>query len=150
MPAGQPTKYRDEYCEQILEHMREGLSASSFAGVVGVSMDTISEWRKVHPEFSEAVKKGQGSRVLYWEKRLCAGSKNDALPIIFALKNVHPEEWRDRREIEMSGQVIAFEPSLLLAAAEVARKLQEKPQIIDVQTVEPKLIVDQTVNKEGK
>lgn len=111
-------------------------------------MDTISEWRKVHPEFSEAVKRGQGSRVHYWEKRLQVATKGDAIPVIFALKNVHPEEWRDRREIDVQGQV-TFDPSLVLAAAELARR-RDSGQIIDVQTVESKQIVDQTVNKEQK
>lgn len=51
---GQPTKYREEYCEMLIKHMEQGNSFWSFAGVVSVCFDTLSEWCKQHKQFSEA------------------------------------------------------------------------------------------------
>ena len=61
---GRPTKYRKEYCEQLVEWMREGKSFWTFASTIPCSIDTICEWTHQHEEFSEAKK--SGSR---WNKR---------------------------------------------------------------------------------
>lgn len=66
--VGRPTKYREEYCEKLIEHMARGRSIESFAGVVSVCKDTIYEWIKVHPKFSDAFKVGNQKRFLYFEE----------------------------------------------------------------------------------
>lgn len=86
MPGGQPTKYRDVYCQMIIEHLSQGLSVESFAGVVGVCFDTIYEWAKVHPEFSDAIKQGKAKKRLWWEKLGQAG-------IAGKLKNFNASGW---------------------------------------------------------
>jgi len=53
MPAGAPTLYKPEYCGLLAEHLKSGLSFTSFAGVIFVNPDTLYEWCKVHKEFSE-------------------------------------------------------------------------------------------------
>lgn len=73
MPGGRPSKYDPEYCEKLVKHMEEGNSFWSFAGVVGVSFDTLSEWTKVHAEFSEAKKIGLGKLLLFDERLAKAG-----------------------------------------------------------------------------
>ena len=70
---GQPTKYRDNYPDKVHEYLKEckndpigetrdGQSIPRLPVMVGlalklhVNIDTISEWRKVHPLFSVACK----------------------------------------------------------------------------------------------
>lgn len=65
---GRPSKYKPEYCEQLVEHMNSGLSFESFAAVIGVNRDTLYEWTKVHSEFSDAQKEGLDKSLLFWEK----------------------------------------------------------------------------------
>lgn len=72
--AGQPTKYRPEYCEAVIKHMAEGNSFWSFAANVDVCFDTLSEWTKVHPEFSEAKRRGVAKLLAFDEKVARAGS----------------------------------------------------------------------------
>lgn len=73
--GGQPTKYREEYCEQMIEFFSkpiyEGKKKNNedikvakefptfvdFAHKLGVDRDTLKEWRKVHPKFSAAYRK---------------------------------------------------------------------------------------------
>lgn len=104
--AGRPTKYSEAYCNEVIETMAQGLSLTSFAGIIGVARSTINVWMGEHPEFSEAVKIGTAKRVHYLERRLLDGEIGPRVTShIFALKNADPEEWRDRKELEHSGQV---------------------------------------------
>jgi hypothetical protein len=57
--AGQPTKYKPEYCQMLIEHMRGLNSFESFGDVVDVCTDTLYEWCKQNSEFSDAKKKGR-------------------------------------------------------------------------------------------
>lgn len=100
-----PTKYDPAYCDEVIECMGRGLSLTAFAGEIEVARSTINVWMAEHPEFSEAVKVGTAKRVLYLEKRLIDGDTGPRVTShIFALKNADPEEWRDKREHEVTGK----------------------------------------------
>ena len=66
--VGRPSDYRPEYCQKIIEHCREGFSFESFAGLIGVHVDTLYEWEKVHKEFSESKKIAAAVSLYKWEK----------------------------------------------------------------------------------
>jgi hypothetical protein len=105
MPGGRPTQYKPEFCAMLIEHMRQGRSFPSFAGVVGVCFDTLYEWAKVHEEFSEAQKVGRAHEILWWESLLQGGAAGqvenfNAAATIFALKNKARQFYRDRYELE--------------------------------------------------
>lgn len=80
--------------------MGKGFSLTAFAGSIRVSRDTIYEWAKVYPAFSDAVRIAQASRTASLEGGLLdealAGPQITAR--IFALKNASPLDWRDRHE----------------------------------------------------
>lgn len=121
MPTiGRPTKFKDEYCEMLVNHMSQGLSSSSFAGVIGVSIERISDWKERISAFREAFKRGEGLRILYWEKKLPGTSGKDAVPVIFALKNIDPEHWKDRHETALN---VGVADGL---GAEIAKALAKK------------------------
>lgn len=105
MTAGRPSKYLPEYCEAVVEHMAEGASITSFAASIDVARDTISEWASKHPEFSAAVKRGKAKCAAWWEKRGREGAQNGAAPgantlVIFGLKNMAPDDWRETSQID--------------------------------------------------
>lgn len=119
--AGQPTLYREEYCEDLVYHMTKGYSFESFAAVVPCHRDTLYEWVKVHPKFSDAKQQGMEQARLFWEKVGIEGlfntseydkeagtgsskSMNAAL-WIFNMKNRFPNEWKDKREVENTGDM---------------------------------------------
>lgn len=52
--AGRPSKYQADYPERMIEHFRKGLTFSSFAAVIHVSLFTLSRWVKKYPEFRDA------------------------------------------------------------------------------------------------
>lgn len=66
--GGRPTLYTKEHCEMLIEHMRNGLSFKSFAGVAGVQRSTLYNWLDANPEFKEAKEIGEDLSLLFWEK----------------------------------------------------------------------------------
>jgi len=69
MAGGRPTKYREEYCEQLVDFLADGNTYDEFAGHVGVCVDTLHEWESVHPEFSEAKKRARAIGLQWWMKQ---------------------------------------------------------------------------------
>lgn len=104
MTAGRPTDYKPEYGEEILSLMATGLSLAASAAELGFHRQRVYEWMERHPEFADTVKLAQVKRQLFLERRLLSA---DAGPVvtstIFALKNAGPEDWRDKREHELTG-----------------------------------------------
>lgn len=94
--VGRPTKYKPEYCEILVEHLSSGLFYQSFAGIVNVSIDTLYEWEKVHPAFSEAKKIGTAKAHLFWDRfghdTLTSGNKCDTAMYIHRMGNQF--KWR--------------------------------------------------------
>lgn len=64
---GRPSRYDPAYGAQLTAHMASGLSFESFAGKIGVCIDTLYEWAKRHRAFSEAKGKGTAASILWWE-----------------------------------------------------------------------------------
>lgn len=106
--GGRPSKYKEEYCQMLIDHMASGLSFESFAAVIDVNDDTLSEWAKVHPKFSDAKKTAFSKSLLFWEKLGLNNIHNVSLPNkgskslnstiwIFTMKNRFG--WRDKKEI---------------------------------------------------
>lgn len=110
---------------------RDGLTNEQIAGNMGISRETLNQWSKKYPDISDALKKGKEvvdrqvenallKRALgyeYEEKKVEKGpdgSKTtvtikevvpDTTAQIFWLKNRKPEQWRDKRDIEHSGEI---------------------------------------------
>lgn len=103
---GRPSLYEERYCEEVVAFMGQGYSLTAFAGEIGVCRDTLVEWQHAHPEFSLAVKRAQAARTKCLETTLLAGETGPKVTShIFALKNAAPDEWKDKRETEISGSM---------------------------------------------
>lgn len=137
--GGQPTKYREEYCEQIIEHMGTGLSFESFAGEIGVSFETLYEWCRRHEKFSEAKKIGLAANLRYMERisrqATLGGIKGFIPPLwIFTMKNRFG--WQDRTKVvaEMSGDAkkarLTEQEIEFLVEAEIEKRQQKAIRII--------------------
>ena len=124
--AGRPTKYKDEYCDQVYKLCLLGHTDIEIAGFFDVSVDTIHEWRKVHPEFSESTKRGKDiadgnvaeslyRRAVGYEhpEDKIFNSNGEALVVptvkryppdtqaaSLFLRNRQPKKWRDKQEID--------------------------------------------------
>jgi hypothetical protein len=61
-------KYKPEYNQQLIDHLREGLSFSSFTAGTGTAYSTLLEWCKRFPAFQESREIGEKSRLQMLEK----------------------------------------------------------------------------------
>lgn len=109
MSGGRPTKYDETTaCEAAERILAEGYSEAVLAGELDVCIDTITEWKNVHPAFSASIKRGRAKGARVWEDRLrklAETNEGNATGIIFGLKNRQPDAWRDKTETEHSGGV---------------------------------------------
>ena len=88
--GGRPTKFRLDLCESVVKLMAEGRSLDGCAALLGVHPDSLYEWQRVHPEFSEAVRAGRAAATTFWEGRLidiCKGGSGNAQAVQWALRN---------------------------------------------------------------
>lgn len=103
--AGRPTKYKSEYPDCLIEHMSGGKSYETFAARCRVSIDTLYEWEKVHPEFSEAKKAGIALSMAWWEEKMMKnlttfeGTKFNTTAWIYTMKCRFPKYWGEKQEV---------------------------------------------------
>ena len=110
---------------------RDGLIDEQIAENAGITPSTLYEWKKKYPDISEALKKGKEvvdiqvenallKRALgysYKETKTEEPADGDKVTVtvkevvpdttaqIFWLKNRRPDKWRDKQDIEHSGQI---------------------------------------------
>ena len=125
---GRPSKYRQEYCERAVDYMRGGASITAFAAEIGVSRSTLHNRADTYPEFLDALKRGKAACTAWWEDQArrvaVTGGGNGAL-IIFALKNMGAEDWRDKPRDEDPGPANADEGMALDVASLSTETLRE-------------------------
>lgn len=132
--AGRPSLYKPEYCQQLLDHMTNGLSFEAFAGVIGVTRGTLYNWVEEHEDFAEAKAVALEKARLFWEKLgidnalnvseswHMGGSKSKSLNAtiwIFNMKNRFG--WRDKQHDEVDVVVNNYrQPTLEEVDARIA------------------------------
>lgn len=109
--GGAPTKYRPEMPEQAEKLCRLGATDAEMADFFGVVESTLNEWKLLHPEFSESIKRGKiesdanVAHSLYSRAMGSADYPPDTTACIFWLKNRRPSSWRDKTSTEHSGSI---------------------------------------------
>jgi transposase-like protein len=130
MPAGRPTSFKPEYVEQVRKLCLLGATNPELAGFFGVSIETLDNWRKAHPEFLDALKEGKmqadanvGQRLYeramgfqHPEEKIFQADGQiiradtikqyppDTTAAIFWLKNRRPDAWREKADLNLGGQ----------------------------------------------
>jgi len=128
MAGGRPTKYDPKYAKTTKKLCELGATDNDVAEALGVHTATVYRWRNEHPEFCEALKAGKNEaddRVEMSLYRKAVGYQHEAVKVfqfqgqevivpyteiqhpdttaaIFWLKNRKPEEWRDKKEIDLN------------------------------------------------
>ena len=137
MAIGRPSKYKEEYCEQAEKLARLGATDKEMADFFGVTEQTLNNWKTDkdgnETPFFESLKRGKvesDARVVdsLYQRALgysCREDKvflvdkkplivpmmkqypPDTTAAIFWLKNRRPSEWRDRQDINVTGDMPA-------------------------------------------
>lgn len=102
--------FREEYCVQLVEHMAEGYSFSSFGAVIGVTLPALTGWVKEHEEFAEAKEIGKLCQLKEWEEILMMNAKGlasgGAGALKFAMTNYFPDEFKEKSTVQHDGNVV--------------------------------------------
>lgn len=142
MAGGRPTKFKEEYVEQVYKLALEGFTDERIADFFSINRDTIYEWGEKHSEFSDSIKKGKKECALgmivpamirnacgfheyeeveeicpkadpetgkaKWNivKRIKKYYPPNVTSGIYLTKNYAPDEFKDRREMEVSDMKI--------------------------------------------
>jgi transposase-like protein len=65
---GRPTKYDPEMINEIVPFMSQGYSKEALAGHLSISKETLYQWIKEYPDFSDAIKEGVSKSQMFWEQ----------------------------------------------------------------------------------
>lgn len=136
--AGRPSKYEDSFAEQVYNYCLLGATDDQLADFFDVNVDTINDWKKTKPEFSDALKRGKVLADLKVAdslfQRACGYQHPDTdikvingqivktditkhyppdtTAAIFWLKNRQKNSWRDKIDVENSVKVKNLPPWL--------------------------------------
>ena len=114
--VGRPTSYKPEYAEQAENLSLLGFDDIRLADSFGISLTALKLWKNKHPEFVAAIKNGKDvadGKVgisLYKQATGFTGPDGKYYPpnptaCIFWLKNRQKAVWRDKHEVEHSGEI---------------------------------------------
>lgn len=112
MATGRPSKYKPEYCEQVIELGRKGMSVVEMAANLMVHRETIEEtWPAEYPDFSEAFKLAKLLSQNWWESM---GRVNLLMPKDAgtfqasvwsrSMAARFPRDWRENKGVELTGK----------------------------------------------
>jgi len=117
LKVGRPDKFKEQYCEDLIKHMEQGLSFRSFAGACRVSIQTIYDWADRYPQFLDAKKIGMGLSMIVWEKIGLKGAIGqianfNATTYIYETSNRFPDHYRrngDKIEVTNKNVEMSYE-----------------------------------------
>jgi hypothetical protein len=67
---GRPTNYKPEYCDRVVELGAKGYSQAMIIADIGAgSRETISNWKKAHPAFLDAMIRARDLALAWWERQ---------------------------------------------------------------------------------
>jgi hypothetical protein len=103
---GRPSKYREEYCGQLIAAMSKGLTFTAFCGQIGVSKQSGYRWIEAHEEFRNAKKIAEAKHELWMMEKAVHAIENlspkdfNTTLWYMMMKNMHG--WRDKQDVEVS------------------------------------------------
>lgn len=104
--GGRPAKYKPEYCDLIVAYAAEGASFTEFCAEIGVSRQTLHNWKKAHPEFLDAYTRAELVGQAHWERKLRTELMIDrnANPALVKLYFANRFNWHDKQELDHGAQ----------------------------------------------
>jgi hypothetical protein len=106
---GRPSKYDPEFCERVIALGREGKSKAQMAADLDISRDTLDQWIKIHPEFSDAIARARDAAMAWWEeqgaKGMWAGKGFNAQAWSRSMAARFPDDYREKTDLNVNANV---------------------------------------------
>lgn len=113
---GRPSKYDRSYPEKVYNACKSGecLTVASICCLLDIDRETYHEWGRKYPDFFGAIKKGLEYRKAHMEKMGLEGTQQgkqfNGAPWIFLMKNMFPDEYRERQEVKVEDETPKDKP----------------------------------------
>ncbi len=99
-----PSKYKSSFCRQVVNLMKEGASKTEVAAELDINRDTLYLWCKKYPEFSDAIKRGEGLSQAWWERQGRTSLRDKEFNYTGWYMNMKNRfGWRDKNEQAITG-----------------------------------------------
>lgn len=113
-PGGRPTEYTPEVIQKINEYLEEAIpqnmkipTVEGIALKLGISRDTLYEWAKVHPEFSDTLKElKMRQKEILQEIGIFGGKEINATIVALLLRVNHDMVETTKSDITSGGKPI--------------------------------------------
>lgn len=105
-PFGRPTKYREEFCEKVIELGKQGYSKAMIAASLDIARETLDQWIDLIPDFSDAMKIAITQSQFWWEKTAQENLGNNQFNSPLWSKSMparFPRDYSDRSKVELTG-----------------------------------------------
>ena len=135
-PMGRPTKYRPEFCEEVIELARGGRSLVEIAVALGVGKASLYDWSEKHPEFSTALAHARDVSQAWWEEQARMGLTlpgfNASLWAKIAFSRF-PDDYQERRVLQSpdGGAIVQNNFTQINVAALDADEREALSQLLD-------------------
>jgi hypothetical protein len=106
MPAGRPSDYKPEYCEQVIEMGRLGKSIVQMACGLDVVRNTLDNWAAEHPEFLSSFTRAKQLSQDWWENAGQTGMLTPGMNAGIWSRSMaarFPEDYTERQKRELTG-----------------------------------------------
>ena len=109
MPRGRICKY-DEYVKPKLERIRmmrqSGYTEEAIYTYCGIGKDAFNRYKHDYAELREVLKESTDELILKLEDTLFKKALGgDITALLFSLKNLAPQRWADKQQVQLSGEV---------------------------------------------
>jgi hypothetical protein len=137
-PRGRPSKYTPEAVRAICEAISDGTPFKYAAAVGGISYETLCQWRRQFPEFSDAIEEAT-ARGVHSRLRLIvtAAEEGSVRAATWWLEHVLPEHF-SRSSVDLNHRIEGdlnhthtVSPETLAAIAEVRARNENEKTIAD-------------------
>jgi hypothetical protein len=104
---GRPSDYREEFCDQVIELGKQGKSVVQIASALDCHKDSLYEWEKVYPDFSDALSRARQESQVWFENMGQSGLVMPGFNASLWNKQVScrfPNDYREKQDLNLGGQ----------------------------------------------
>lgn len=105
-PVGRPSKYKPEYCDEVIEMAKLGKGWASYAAKFEIDRTTLYDWAEQHEEFSTALKRAKIYEQEWWENVAQSGLFADKFNAVAWKTSVQArfrDDYTEKKVTEISG-----------------------------------------------
>ena len=104
------SKWKPEFCQLIVDKMKDGASFTEVAAEMGVCKETFENWRKdpdKYPGIADAVRLGKTLSQAFWEHMGILGAAGKLHKFNYQawslnMRNRYPDEWSEKTENKLT------------------------------------------------